>query len=120
MRSAQELLNTVITHLRQQGEKSVVSVGSAYSGRLRAPNGFKDAVGCLLPDTEYRSGMEGSDIKDLLQSKLLTSERNEEFSKHEKLLSYLQKIHDDGVSMQDWERQWYMLADDMHLRYNKP
>lgn len=120
MRSAQRLFDIVVAHLRQQGEKSVVPTGTSYSGRIHAPDGRMDAIGAILPDAEYKPEMEGGDVDDIIKSGLLSIERTLEFDKHRILLKNLQRIHDTGVSIQDWERQWHMLADDLYLRYTKP
>jgi hypothetical protein len=121
MRTAQELFETVVHHQRKQGEKSHVKVsGEAYSARYRDPEGRACAIGCLIPNDLYKTSMEGGDVHDLIKSGLLPMEWSAEFYKNLRLLSALQKIHDQSASFLDWEKQWRMIAIDFGLRYPEP
>lgn len=120
MRTAQEIYETVVTHLRKQGCKSVRPADNLnYICMYRSPDGMKCAVGCLIPDTEYSDNMESKDVRDLLSLYFLSPERLKEFTTHKLLLSALQDIHDNKPIFV-WEAQWRMLADDFGLKYLQP
>lgn len=124
MRTAQQLYETSIKHLRKQGQKSFrmlppdEKLGEMYQSRYRS-DGMMCAIGVLIPDIEYRPEMEGKDVGDLISKDLLITMRAAEFYKNRRLLDGLQKIH-DTKPIAEWEKQWRMLADDMHLKYPKP
>jgi hypothetical protein len=121
MRSAQELFETVVLHCRKQGEKAHVKLGEGdYSCRYRDPMGRKCAIGCLIPDDVYKPAMEGGDVGDIIAKDLLPLSLAAEFYKNLRLLSALQKVHDQSNTFADWERQWRMVAEDFKLRYPKP
>lgn len=52
----QEIFETVVRHLHQQGEPAVIGEGNC---RYRADDGKSCAVGCLIPDDCYDPQMEG-------------------------------------------------------------
>ncbi len=55
----QEVFDKVATHLLKQGSRSYHKGGCAYRGR----EGKMCAVGCLIADKHYRSGLEGMNMK---------------------------------------------------------
>jgi hypothetical protein len=62
--TAQEIFDRVWTHFVVEGNpRSMDEDGDCV---YRGPEGQKCAVGIFIPDTEYRSGIEGSDAKALL------------------------------------------------------
>lgn len=125
MRSAQQLYEISIKHLRRQGQKSFrmlppdEKLGEMYQSRYRSSDGMMCAIGVLIPDIEYRPDMEGKDVGDLINGELLITQRAAEFYKNRRLLDGLQKIH-DTKPIAEWEKQWRMLAEDMLLKYPKP
>lgn len=121
MRTAQELFETVVLHQRKQAEKSHIALSEGgFSCRYRDPEGRSCAIGCLIPNDAYKPEMEGGDVGDLIKKDLLPVTLAAEFFKNMRLLSTLQKIHDQSLALTDWERQWRMVADDYKLRYPKP
>ena len=121
----QEVFNKVVTHLRTQGCKAqhLVSPGTVtqtadYVCRYRQQTDthtFKCAVGCLIPDEEYRTDMEGHGLDSLLESGLLTSERQKEFFQHRRLLQALQQIHDYNP-VKEWEKEFRKEAEERGLQ----
>jgi hypothetical protein len=55
----QEMFDTILTHLRQQGLKSVGSSTEGPTCRYRTKDGRKCAVGCMIPDDKYSREIEG-------------------------------------------------------------
>ena len=61
----QEIFDTIVAHLRNQGKKA--ANGSTVEGRgqlqckYRSDDGLKCAVGYLIPDDRYAKEMEGQD-----------------------------------------------------------
>lgn len=56
-------LATIIRHLRKQGRKAEGPDGKCM---YRAPNGDRCAVGCIIPDEQYKPDMEGVGATALL------------------------------------------------------
>ena len=56
--TAQKAFDRICKHLRVQGRPSPSSYEPGTVGALRGPDGLKDAVGCLIPDEEYREDLE--------------------------------------------------------------
>jgi len=125
VRTAQQLFEISVNHLRQQKQKSFVALFSnelgvtQYDCRYISPDGHHCAIGILIPDTEYKKEMEGKLVSDLINDNFLSVERSAEFYKHKRLLNALQDIH-DRKPISEWEKQWRMLAADLHLKYPKP
>lgn len=130
MRTAQELYETVVLHQRKQGQKSHVPLSWSeepgktkniidYACRYRSPDGMQCAIGCLIPNQDYKPEMEGASLDDLVKSDLLGLKLSAEFYKNRRLLNTLQDIH-DRKPLTEWEKQWRMVADDFQLRYPKP
>lgn len=100
----QEVFDQVVTHLLNQGERSVDADGScAYRGI----DGLKCAVGCLISDEDYNDSMEGIIVFDLGWVRPC----------NESLLGYLQEMH-DKVSPSLWEIHLQDIADTWGLNYN--
>lgn len=86
----QEIFDTVVKHLREQGGPAHDNESCAY----RAPDGRKCAVGCLIPDYLYHKSMEGLNLNQLMSK---SSFRLPAFFKGEKnraLMKNLQEVHD--------------------------
>ena len=83
MRTAQELFDTAIIHLRKQGQKSVsMDYAPGYTCRYRSPEGLKCPIGVLIPDTVYKPEMEEKSFDMLLHSNLLPIDLQAEFQVH--------------------------------------
>lgn len=120
MRNAQELFDTIIHHLRKQGQKSVsMDYAPGYTCRYRSPEGLKCPIGALIPDTEYHQDMEEKSFDVLLASGLLSQPFQEEFHVHADLLRQLQHIH-DHTYMEKWEDGFFLLAKKFNLKYTTP
>jgi len=91
MRTEQELFDTVATHLIKQGKRSI----SKYECLYRGPDGMKCAIGCLIPDSDYRPYFEGNDLGQLLEYGKLPKNLAEEFTENEDMLADLQALHDN-------------------------
>lgn len=117
MRTAQEIFDTVVNHLRQQGETALSEDEQicAYRGR----NGTKCAAGILIPDEMYSPKMEGHGIDTLLNGGLIPSPLREEFSHNRKLVNQLQFIH-DGRNIHNWEDGFARVAQAFNLQYTPP
>jgi hypothetical protein len=123
MRTAKQILNIVIEHLRLQRQKScTVPVmeedGEKYWCLYQSSSGCKDPVACLLLPGEYNPKMEYKDLRELIDSRLLTAERKQEFETHYALILALQTIHDQKP-IDHWENQWAALALEHKLKYRK-
>jgi hypothetical protein len=90
--NAQEIFDTVVTHLYTQGKQA----GNGEGGCLyRTDEGLKCAVGCLIPYDQYHHSMEGrtvESLQSLLPPYLLP---------HQSLLTNLQGVHDAPSSWTD-------------------
>jgi hypothetical protein len=120
MRTAQELFDTALTHLRKQGQKSVVmDFVPGYTCRYRSPEGFKCSIGVLIPDNVYKLEMEEKSFDVLLHSNLLPIDLQAEFQVHAELLRKLQDIH-DNTYIEKWEDGFFLLAKKFNLKYSTP
>jgi hypothetical protein len=115
MRTAQEIFDTVVTHLRKQGCKSEDENGCLY----RTPDGLSCAVGALIPSQAYSPAMENKSIPKLLESGLLPLDLQDEFTKHRALLNDLQNVHDNSHASV-WESKLSKTATRFNLRYSSP
>lgn len=96
--SAQECLDKIVTHLRSQGEQSLLQGSCAYRGK----DGLMCAVGCLIPDSEYKYAMEGCIVAQL--------EMFEAWDTNTKiLLRELQRVH-DFFTPDSWEERFEQIA----------
>lgn len=95
----QEIFDTVVKHMLTQGGRAVFV---DFSGEIccvyRSLGGGKCALGCLIPDDEYRPEMERMLAPQLIRSELsptitaMADEHGSEF------LSQLQQAHDTAQS----------------------
>lgn len=59
--SNQEIFDTVVTHLRQQGMAAAETTGCRY----RTADGLSCAVGCLIDGADYSADIEGLVVNDI-------------------------------------------------------
>jgi len=106
--TSQEIFDTVIAHLLQQGKQSKSSV-CLY----RSDDGSKCAVGALIPDSEYDPAMEFSIVEDRYTPEPASAIQcwaQSNYPNDLKLLNRLQKLHDDcpehgyGYHPEAWEK----------------
>lgn len=90
----QETFDRIVGFLRKQGRRSLSSVEGTTTTRCmyRALDGAQCAVGCLIPDADYRVEFEGNSV---LRCQPLR-EIMEREGHHLGLLSDLQYAHDGG------------------------
>ena len=88
-----EIFYKVSDHLSKQNTKSGIDGYCRYRGN----NGLKCAIGCLIDEDEYESGMEGDSIGFLFNTYTF---RNFD-SSYENILGDLQTIH-DKTSVKEW------------------
>ena len=120
MNTAQEVFDHVAEHLLKQGKRSLSALeeGSEYSYSsgcsYRGVNGTSCAVGCLIPDDEYKVVIEGVSVIELLDEKAVPTlnSLNDNIEGLQSMLLDLQVFHDnahnwdtEGVS----ERGMFML-----------
>lgn len=121
MRTAQQLFDTVVIHLRNQGQKSHIMEdpqGKWYGCYYRSPEGHKCAIGCLIPDADYSPEFEEKNLDKLLDQKLLPARTHNELSKHRELLKALQFTH-DFKPISEWEMCWENIAKNHNLQFKK-
>jgi len=114
MRTAQELYDQIVHHLRVQGCKSQMSNGDLCM--YRNPEGLSCAIGCLIPPEEYDPKMEDKGIDGLIDSFLLSKELYDEFNNSYELLYRMQRIH-DSIPVEKWETNFRMVAEQLNLKY---
>lgn len=90
--NAQEIFDTVVTHLYTQGKQAADGKNRC---QYRTDAGLKCAVGCLIPDDQYDPAMEGATVDTL--GSLLPSYLHP----HMRLLIELQGVHDAPSSWKD-------------------
>lgn len=109
----QQIFDTVVAHLRQQGRRSERNGACAYRGE----DGAMCAVGCLIPDKLYDPAMEGAEIyfspKSHIVDQVLMSAGLYRFKP---FLAALQRVHDNfGPNL--WESELEALAKQYDLIY---
>lgn len=105
--NAQQIFDTVATHLITQGVRSETKVPDTdIEDRVRCcyrgPNSLMCAVGCLIPDEAYHDNMEDRTAESVIGECAADGEPwAEELEPHADLLSALQSIH-DREKPEDW------------------
>ena len=97
MNNIQEVFDYVASHLIRQGRQSKTDDLSYGGCSYRGNGGTSCAVGCLIPDEEYKVVLEGLSVTELLGEKsvpTLTS-LNENIEDLESMLMDLQVFHDN-------------------------
>ncbi len=89
----QEAFETMVRHLRRQGQRSENANGTCL---YRGPDGLRCAVGCLIPDDQYKRSLEGKDAWVITKNVPALSHIGG------RLLSEMQSIHDD-CDVSQWE-----------------
>jgi hypothetical protein len=103
----QEVFTAVVTHLLNQGERSVASSGNCL---YRSPDGRRCAVGAIIPDELYSPVMENSVVQaNCVWSVIKPLFASPTDAKY--LLEELQAVHDD-IPPHDWEEMLRGMAQD--------
>ena len=122
----QEIFDTVLTHLREQGEAATSAGGSC---RYRGANGTACAVGCLIPDELYDPVIEGLCVSQIIRAAVYLQDQaqaplpritNHIGAEHLQLLQELQDAHDVYLfdsGMAAWEEGMHRIARDFYLKY---
>lgn len=113
--TAQEIFDTVVNGLRQQGCRSEDEAGCVYRG----PNNTKCAAGLLIAEAEYDFTMERNTIDELLKMDMCPISLRDRLSPHLVLIKRLQNIH-DSETISTWEACFEFIASHFNLVYNKP
>lgn len=107
--TSQEIYDTVVQHLRNQGKKALAPDGSCM---YRNTFGEKCAIGCLIPDKFYSTSLEGLGVSNSYEvRKILRDLGIESFQ----LLVRLQEIH-DYRELTTWEHHFKALASKSYLK----
>jgi hypothetical protein len=88
---AQEIFDTVATHLFTQGRRAINDIDRCL---YKTDSGLKCAVGCLIPDDMYSSKMENNDLITIIDRYTLPKY----FARNQDMLSRLQTIHDEDYA----------------------
>ena len=106
----QEIFETVVAHLRKQNAKAQMPHRNACY--YREESGKMCAVGCLIRDDLYHSGLEyqavyNYDVRAVLAKSLGVTE--EDIDENIKFFSTLQRIHDSDP-VHSWEERFQDFA----------
>lgn len=119
---AQEVYDTITTHLRKQGHKSLLQnqLVSHLSGKTvicayRGAGEDKCAAGILIGNDDYKQTMEGISWYDVCRWLSNASELRE----HEDLIISMQNIH-DNYEVDHWEAMFNKVAIKYELTYTPP
>jgi hypothetical protein len=106
-KTSQEIFDIVVSHLRRQKSKSMVSEeeGCIY----HSSNGMKCAIGCLITNKEYHSSIEGKTVYELTNLKSFAW-----MNEHLLLLNALQLCH-DSILVTHWENRFAKIAEEFGL-----
>ena len=127
----QEIFDTVLAHLREQGEAATSAGGSC---RYRGANGTACAIGCLIPDELYDPMIEGLGVGRIIEAVVpeyrqdQTQEllpvfariKNHIGAEHLPLLHELQEAHDMDLyisGLDAWEEEMHRIACAFDLQY---
>ena len=91
--TVQEAFETMVRHLRKQGKRSENANGTCL---YRGPDGLRCAVGCLIPDDQYKRSLEGKAVGFITKNVPALSDIEPG------ILSEMQSIHDD-CDVSQWE-----------------
>jgi hypothetical protein len=113
MMTQQEIFDKVALHLLRQGKRATYD-GESFICRYRAFDGTSCAIGCLIEDKWYSSGLEGCSIyaRDI-QGALKLSGILADDGTIRSLLGSLQYLH-DGIDPSSWREELFAIAN----RYN--
>jgi hypothetical protein len=121
MTTNQETFDTVVTHLRAQGERAMgldpaTQVPACF---YRAPDGKRCAAGWLIPDDRYDPAFEHTGLGGMDDSGRNSNGVTllmEELGHDIELVAELQSIH-DNAPLDTWEDRFRQLAEHWGLHY---
>jgi hypothetical protein len=100
--------NKAATHLLKQGKKAMGSSSHSITCVYRNPEGLMCAVGCLIPDAEYRCSFENRRAIDIKGRVSTLRMFDDDF------LTELQLIHDQNFP-EEWPEQLRVFAKTYNL-----
>lgn len=111
MLDRQTAFDTMVAHLRRQGERAFNGQSCLY----RTNDGLKCAVGALIPDEEYRESFEGVSAWKLIQDGLVSNldKKDAEF-----FAAAQNQLHDTNSALS--EDNFKDFADCWGLKYTPP
>ena len=109
MNTIQEVFDHVAGHLLKQGKQSLTEENNySYSSgcSYRGVNGTSCAVGCLIPDDEYKVVIEGVSVIELLDEKSVPTlnSLNDNIEGLQSMLLDLQVFHDNA---HNWDTEGF-------------
>ena len=116
--SAQDVFDTIVEHLRAQGEQCLVPLveydGLSCKYRYEKENGhvLHCAAGCLIPNESYNPRFEGISWPVLIKKGWVSE-------KHSALIAQMQVVH-DSTYVPLWESRFYSIALSHGLVYSPP
>lgn len=113
-KTAQEVFDYIVKHLRKQNKKAIGDEISSYSCVYRKENPETHeivtcAAGCLIAPEEYRKNFEGISWGALTQRNLVPNT-------YRNLIINLQNIH-DCYEVKNWEEQFSLVATRFQLNF---
>ena len=132
--TAQEIFDTVLTHLRKQGKAAKSIYGKCL---YRGVGGTSCAVGCLIPDAMYDLRIEGLEVRHIMYGRFPGGRKSGAAellpivhriaahlgAEHVELLEELQSAHDWALGPQGplaWEDSMRRVAGKFNLKYTPP
>jgi hypothetical protein len=118
----QQIFDTVVNHLRQQGCKSEDEDRICL---YRGPNGTKCAAGILIRDDEYDHRLEVNAFHSVVDNHLedasyqVATSLIARLKPHRNLIVALQKVH-DMCEVEVWESRFSAIAEVYSLIYTEP
>jgi len=112
----QQVFDFALGKIREQGKPAT---DNAVSCMYRAPNNLRCVAGWLIPDEDYISEMEGSQVKDLVNPARLFFRRNE-FDLN--LIIAMQEAHDNNAEgpafVERFNEDMQEVATNFNLQYS--
>lgn len=112
----QEIFDTVVKHLADQGCRSIthVDVGTRYCA-YRGEHGRKCAIGCLIPDSEYVPRLECHSVGDIARAGFSDAVTELVDAVGADFLLRLQRAHDQPVGGAGVLRELRKIAEEYGL-----
>ena len=117
MKTAQEIFDHTVAHLRAQGARAINDNGEC---EYLSKDGKKCAAGCHILPEHYKPDLEGFIVwtRPVLNA-LKASGINMDDRKIYNLMDALQVIHDE-CPLENWEVEFKQLAAEEDLKYTAP
>lgn len=118
----QEAFDTMLTHLREQ---RLPAIDQTLACLYRDPNGYKCAVGCLIPDDLYNDSLENQPMEEIVEHIGMNPEiasflRAAQTQMHDKPSSIYIETESEESFMQEVEAGAKLVAQIYNLTYTGP